>query len=107
LVAWIGVERVEASPVYWSLFNIEGEFSGSAEYVTYASLADMLTDQNRVGVFTPDAVGFGRNIVGSGAAPERLVSTVSIPATLPLLGIGLAGLSATRLRKSTNAAAKA
>jgi hypothetical protein len=56
----------EAVP-YWSLFNVEGESSQSAQLVTYASLDDMLLDQNRTGVFTPDDFGFGKNVVGAGS----------------------------------------
>jgi uncharacterized protein Veg len=52
---------------YWNLFNIEGERNLSAEIVTYATLADMLTDTNRTGVFTPNPFGFGVNIVDSGS----------------------------------------
>lgn len=66
-VASIGTARVEASPIYWSLFNVEGESSLTAQYVTYASLPDMLVDQNRLGVFDPNTNGVGRNIVGSGS----------------------------------------
>ena len=56
-----------AQAAYWSLFNIEGESSLSAQYVTYGSLGDMLADSNRLGVFTPNPAGFGVNIVGSGS----------------------------------------
>ena len=52
---------------YWSLFNIEGESSLTAQYVTYATLTDMLGDTNRLGVFSPNSFGFGDNIVGSGS----------------------------------------
>ena len=54
-----------AQATYWSLFNIEGESTVSAQYVTYGSLTDMLADTNRLGVFTPNTSGFGRNIVGT------------------------------------------
>lgn len=56
-----------AHAAYWSLFNVEGESGLTAQYVTYGSLADMLGDTNRLGVFNPDAGGVGRNIVGSGS----------------------------------------
>jgi hypothetical protein len=59
---------IAANAAYWSLFNIEGEGSVSAEYVTYTILADMLGDTNRTGVFVPNAAGVGRNIVGSGSS---------------------------------------
>jgi hypothetical protein len=56
-----------AQAAYWSLFNIEGESVQSAQYVTYGNLGDMLADSNRLGVFTPNSLGFGANIVGSGS----------------------------------------
>jgi hypothetical protein len=56
-----------ASPVYWSVFNIEGESAISADYVTYATLDDMLNDTNRTGVFSPNNFSAGRNVVGSGS----------------------------------------
>ncbi len=63
LALWAGAAN--ASTVYWSLFNIEGESSIAADYVTYGSLTDMLADANRTGTFTMS--GAGRNIVGSGS----------------------------------------
>src|SRR5690606_12457275 len=80
---------------YWNVFNIEGESSLDASFVTYATLADMLTDTNRTGVFVADGSGFfGRNIVGSGA--DILLSETPVPAALPLFatGIGALGLIA-------------
>lgn len=57
------------------MFNFEGESTQSAEFATYPTLPDMLSDTNRTGVFVPNAFGVGRNIVGSGAsilaAPRR------------------------------------
>jgi hypothetical protein len=49
------------------MFNIEGESAQTADIVTYATLADMLADTSRLGVFQPNGFGFGRTIVGSGA----------------------------------------
>ncbi len=73
---------------YWSLFNVEGESSQSAAYVTYTSLGDMLADTNRLGSFVPDTFGFGRNIVGSGS------DVVPEPSTVILAASGLVGLAA-------------
>lgn len=46
-----------AIPVYWNVFNIEGESSVGADLVTYNSLTDMLTDINRTGVNTLSGAG--------------------------------------------------
>ncbi len=72
---------------YWSLFNIEGESAISSTYVTYATLADMQNDTNRLDSSNPNNTGFGRNVIGSGAFN---VSAVPLPAALPLFGTGLA-----------------
>ena len=72
---------------YWNLFNVEGESSLDAAFVTYANLSDMLNDVNRTGLFTPNGSGlFGRNIVGSGA---DIVAPVPEPDTIALLLAGL------------------
>jgi rubrerythrin len=78
--------------LYWSLFNIEGESAQASRYVTYASLADMLGDTNRVGLFDPNGGGSSRNIVGSGSDELRVVQGVPEPSTLMLAVLGLAGL---------------
>jgi len=91
-----------ARAAYWNVFNIEGESDVSAAIVTYATLADMLGDMNRTGVFTPNPFGAGVNIVGSGAdilSEPPPPGNVPEPSTIGLLGLGLAGLAATRRRK--------
>ena len=88
---------IAANATYWSLFNNEGESSVSAEYVTYATLADMLGDTNRTGVFVPNAAGVGRNIVGSGS-DEMRSTNVPEPDTLVLFSVALAGLGFARRR---------
>ncbi|MEN2786265.1 PEPxxWA-CTERM sorting domain-containing protein [Sphingomonas qilianensis] len=52
--------------IYWSLFNREEESVATSVYVTYATLGDMLVDNNRTGNYYPDAPGFGANVVGGG-----------------------------------------
>ncbi|MCL4798297.1 MAG: hypothetical protein KJ025_01840, partial [Burkholderiales bacterium] len=57
-----------AKAAYWNLFNLEGESGLSAVFVTYATHADMLNDENRTGSFTADGnAPFGANIVGTGS----------------------------------------
>jgi len=82
---------------YWNVFNIEGETQQSAQFVTYASLIDMLNDENRLNVITPDGFSdgsFGSNIVGSGAV---VLSATSVPEppglAIILFGLALLGLA--------------
>ncbi|WP_132537958.1 PEP-CTERM sorting domain-containing protein [Plasticicumulans lactativorans] len=79
---------------YWNVFNIEGESALSAQIVTYAGLNDMLTDTNRLGVFTPNPGGFGTNIVGSGSdvLPDDVPVAVPEPAGFASFGLGLAAM---------------
>jgi hypothetical protein len=90
--------------MYWNLFNIEGESTASAAFVTYATLEDMLNDENRLGVFIPDgSVLAGRNIVGTGAfvVPDLPPPPgVPLPASVWLVVAGLGVLAATRRRPS-------
>ena len=87
------IPRAFAATVYWNLFNIEGESSISAVFDTYATLADMLTDQNRTGSFTANGhAPFGANIVGTGAmiVPDVQASVPTpVPLALLLAGVGL------------------
>ena len=87
---------------YWNVFNIEGESSLTADIVTYASLADMLVDTNRTGVFRPNTPGFGRNVVGGGSdlLPVITPGAVPEPATwlMMIIGMGLVGTGIRRNR---------
>ena len=84
---------------YWSLFNVENESTLSAQYVTYGSLTDMLGDTNRLGVFTPNPLGFGVNIVGSGSDEMRGGPVnVTEPNVLALVGLGVFGIAMMRQR---------
>ncbi|MGQ3051827.1 MAG: hypothetical protein ACT6S0_08590 [Roseateles sp.] len=65
-----------ARAAYWNVFNIEGESAVGADIVTYATLADMLGDSNRLGTHTLN--GFGRNIVGSGSDGSRYWNVFNI-----------------------------
>ena len=80
---------------FWSVFNIEGESSISADYVTYATLGDMLNDTNRTSVTVIG--GFGRNVVGSGALLP--FDVVPEPSSLALLGFAVCGVAVLRRRR--------
>ncbi len=85
---------------YWNLFNVEGENSISARYATYATLNDMLDDENRVVTsIAPDGAGVARNVIGSGAAFfGGPISPIPIPGTIWLLLSGLVGIGIFRQR---------
>jgi hypothetical protein len=89
--------------LFWSLFNVEGESTLSAQYVTYAALGDMLSDSNRLGVFTPNPSGFGVNIGGSGSDEMRATNPVPEPASLALVGLALATWGCLRRRQPISA----
>jgi ABC-type uncharacterized transport system permease subunit len=91
---------VHASPVYWNVFNIEGESSITAAIVTYGSLADMVSDSNRTGTFNVGG-GFGQNIVGSGATLSSIVS-VPEPTTVSLITLAIAALGLVAFRRKTH-----
>ena len=98
LAAGLMVAPMGAQATYWSLFNIEGESSLTAQYVTYATLTDMLGDTNRLGVFDPTGGSAGTNIVGSGSDEMGKGATIPEPGTLVLFSFGLAGLGLARRR---------
>jgi hypothetical protein len=87
---------------YWNLFNIEGESAVGVGFVTYASLFDMLNDENRTGTFLPSgSILNGRNnIVGTGAfhVPDEPPPVVPLPASAWLMVAGLGALVAARGR---------
>ena len=90
-----------AAPLYWNVFNIEEETAQTAQFVTYASLEDMLNDDNRLGVFNPDgftAASVGNNIVGSGAF-VRSTMGVPEPGTMILFAFGLLGVGVAAPRR--------
>jgi hypothetical protein len=67
LVTAILVWPCSGYAAYWNVFNLEGESSISAEFVTYATLSDMLHDTNRTGDVAPSQPFVDANIVDSGS----------------------------------------
>ncbi len=68
LSLWSAAGAEAATTTYWNLFNTEGENTHDAVFVTYATLSDMLNDENRAGEFAADGYSpFGANIVGTGS----------------------------------------
>lgn len=97
-----------ATPIYWSLFNIENETEQEARYVTYATLSDMLNDDNRLGVFAPDGPGTSeRNIVGSGAWRRPITDPVAVSEPGPNLLVLAGVLALVGLRRSPDPGGKA
>ena len=105
---WLGIlaaaitigaaSEARATPIYWNLFNIEGENSASAGFITYDSQIDMLLDVNRTGFYQPNGQGAGRNVVGSGATVMAMtdpgpMTTVPEPASIALFALGLLGFT--------------
>ncbi|MGQ8366108.1 hypothetical protein [Glaciecola sp. 1036] len=78
---------------YWSLFN-DLSSSGVPSYVTYATLDDMLKDENRLNLYEP--IGYGldiaNRIIGSGAFVSN-ATNVNAPYTLPVLALLLFALT--------------
>ena len=67
IILLAATQDIYASPVYWNVFNIEGETAQGARIATYASLNDMLNDENRTSVVAPDGGFVPENVVGSGS----------------------------------------
>jgi len=88
--------------VYWNVFNFEGESAENSAIVTYATLADMLADANRTGVFTPDSGSAGANIVGSGASILSQPPSVPEPSSIILCATGAVGLIGYGRRRRRN-----
>ncbi len=74
----IGAATPADASIYWSLFNIEGETAQNANYVTYATLTDMLTDTNRLQVYVPSGGFAGQNVVGSGSDGSTYLNLFNI-----------------------------
>ena len=91
---------------YWNLFNFELEDEEGAAIVTYATLMDMLLDQNRTGSFVYDDPFSGPNLIGGGSDAFKLPPTpIPEPAAwaVMLLGFGLAGALLRRRTKGYRA----
>ena len=73
LVTAILVWPCSGYAAYWNVFNLEGESSISAEFVTYATLSDMLHDTNRTGDVAPSQPFVDANIVDLGFGWENLL----------------------------------
>ena len=94
LLTWSG----RGYAAYWNVFNIEGESQISAEFVTYATLSDMLNDTNRTGEILPSQPLFDANIIGGGADIIRDAVDVPEPGSLALLCMSLLGFGLLRVR---------
>ena len=90
-----GAPKSHAAVIYWNLFNDEANSNDPAAFATYASLTDMLKDENRTA--NSSIVSFtGASIVGSGAFFAPDLPAVPLPAAVwtfltALVGLGLFG----------------
>jgi hypothetical protein len=83
---------------YWNLFNFELEDEEGAARVTYATLMDMLLDQNRVASFVYDDPFSGPNLIGGGSDSFPRLEPIPEPSmwAVMILGFGVAGAALRR-----------
>ena len=105
IILLVATQDIYAAPVYWNVFNIEEETAQGARIVTYASLNDMLNDENRTSVIAPDGGFVPQNVVGSGASVDlQDPGVVPTPSPLALLIAGafmLPGFSSISMGRSS------
>ena len=88
-ISTFGGVKVHAATVYWNLFNIEGENTVGAQFATYATLNDMLTNTNRTNLINPST---SKNLIGSGAFFTPDMPVVPVPAAVWMFLSALSGL---------------